>query len=275
MKDFRRLVRQAIQTGATLPAVIESYNVGGITVRLIGNGPRLTNLPAQESNYYIGQIVLVDYSMGDKPMVRPVASQETTDSLEVEEAPTIQPDDITGLWDEDISFLATPDNDSWLEPQHVDMNVPTIVRYYPVLWDYYYWPGEWDTGGHLEWNNYMGTDQIVVQDNGKYLLQAEFNERIKYWYHNPQDWAGYCQVRILKNDSPIAMGRNNTQMSRIDRFSTTTLRLCNLVKGDILKLEVLQTAHQAMRSDDYIDLNWASTGGTQLTGVRLPGTSGN
>lgn len=69
---LRRLVRNIHQKGSQVYAVVEEINLGFATVRIADRGARLTSLPVVGGTVTIGQRVIVDYSAGTPPVVRPI-----------------------------------------------------------------------------------------------------------------------------------------------------------------------------------------------------------
>jgi hypothetical protein len=71
--SLRRTVRQTHRSGKNVYAVVEDIRFGYATVRLgSAIGPRLTSLPVLGGAVAIGETVIVDYSSGTPPAVRPV-----------------------------------------------------------------------------------------------------------------------------------------------------------------------------------------------------------
>lgn len=71
--SIRRAIRQAHKSGAYVYAQVEDIQFGFATVRLgSANGPRLTQLPVLGGAVTIGEQVIVDYSAGTPPVIRPV-----------------------------------------------------------------------------------------------------------------------------------------------------------------------------------------------------------
>ena len=95
--SIRRSVRKAMQTGTTMYARVEESNLGLATVRLGGLGARMTNLSTVGGQVQAGDTVIVDWSAGVDPIVRPLfveAEAEVELGLSVPE---------TLIDDEDIS----------------------------------------------------------------------------------------------------------------------------------------------------------------------------
>lgn len=83
--NLRYLVRQAIKAGTAEYANVESIALGTATVRLVGNGTRLTNLP-YFGDIAVGDKVVVNRTT-DAPYVYAFVGTEELDTGE-EEAPT-------------------------------------------------------------------------------------------------------------------------------------------------------------------------------------------
>lgn len=83
---LRRSIRKAIQRGGTVHATVEAYHLGYATVRLADKGARLTNLSTQGAVVKAGDKVIVDYSAGVRPVVRPLFIPEyEPEELEIDQ----------------------------------------------------------------------------------------------------------------------------------------------------------------------------------------------
>jgi len=80
---LRRPIRQTHKSGAYIKAVVEDVTLGYATVRLANNGARLTRLPILGGAVSVGENVIVDYSAGIPPLVRPITTP-WVDELELE-----------------------------------------------------------------------------------------------------------------------------------------------------------------------------------------------
>ena len=101
--SLRRAVRQAHKSGAYVHAQVEDIQFGFATVRLgSANGPRLTQLPVLGGVVAIGETVVVDYSAGTPPVVRPVTvGAPSQEGLGADQ--TVRPE---GTIDTDVSIHA-------------------------------------------------------------------------------------------------------------------------------------------------------------------------
>jgi hypothetical protein len=69
--SLQRNVRKSIEGGSTSYATVEEINNGLVTVKLLGSNSRITNLEYIGSTVpIVGSKVVIDYSAGDKPIVR-------------------------------------------------------------------------------------------------------------------------------------------------------------------------------------------------------------
>lgn len=185
---FRRTVRKAIQSGSTVHATVESYALGYATVRLATNGARLTNLSTQGAIVTAGDKVIVDYSAGVKPVVRPLF------------IPTYEPDTLevdTGneviYMDEDWSCAVTAThsygygldpsgNESW--PYFAYQQFIPMATPYKIQWaDNSMWFGSYKEGDTVEYfdtaegasgmyneNNNYGQNYLEIQRTGRYYI---------------------------------------------------------------------------------------------------------
>jgi hypothetical protein len=71
---LRRPIRQTQKSGVYVKAVVEDISLGYATVRLARNGARMTRLPVLGGAVSVGETVVVDYSAGVPPMVRPITT---------------------------------------------------------------------------------------------------------------------------------------------------------------------------------------------------------
>lgn len=71
---LRRPIRQSQKSGVYVYADVEDINLGYATVRLANNGTRMTNLPVLGGAVTIGERVIIDYSSGVPPLVRPITT---------------------------------------------------------------------------------------------------------------------------------------------------------------------------------------------------------
>ncbi len=102
--SLRRTVRQVQKDGAVIYAQVEDIQFGFATVRLgSANGPRITQLPVLGGVVAVGERVIVDYSAGVPPVVRPITVGAPTPAV-LPHAEEVRPEGIT--IDEDVSIHA-------------------------------------------------------------------------------------------------------------------------------------------------------------------------
>jgi hypothetical protein len=196
---LRRDVRKAIQRGSSVYATVEEYKLGWATVRLATNGARLTNLSTQGAIVDSGDQVIVDYSAGVRPVVRPLFIPEyEEDELEPDEGKEVVP--VNDDWacmvtvEYDNGYGLDPDGndprpyDCW--HQFVPMATWTKVRFADNWWYAAWGPGGiygdtvelWDTGegaaGMYNETNNFGQDHIVITRTGRYWIHSrvEFDD---------------------------------------------------------------------------------------------------
>jgi hypothetical protein len=71
---LRRPIRQTQKSGVYIYAVVEGISLGYATVRFANGGARMTNLPVLGGAVMVGEKVVVDYSGGVPPLVRPITT---------------------------------------------------------------------------------------------------------------------------------------------------------------------------------------------------------
>lgn len=71
-----RTVRNTARFGSLVYAVVEGVSLGLATVRLVGRGNRLTNLPVVGSPVVVGQNAVVEMATEGHPFVRPITVAE-------------------------------------------------------------------------------------------------------------------------------------------------------------------------------------------------------
>jgi len=231
--SLRRTVRQAIKAGTTMYATVESYHLGLATVRLHENGARLTNLSTIGGEVEIGQTVIVDYSAGVNPIVRPEFVTEETDTLEPVLQEVFEPREIP-VEDEDYGCCAWQEGagiaDFWLYDAQ-----PFIVPFgYNMDYEGYH-AGSWDTGGWIDWTANPGRDYLLVPRDGKYIINISWSD---FWTNvDPGNISGYCKVRVLVNGSPILefYGRDGEGLWYQQGLSA--LMIDELSQGDHVQLE--------------------------------------
>ena len=80
-----RPIRQTQKSGAYANAVVEEISLGYATVRLAKNGARLTRLPVLGGAVSEGENVIVDWSAGVPPLVRPITTPYPEDEIDLSE----------------------------------------------------------------------------------------------------------------------------------------------------------------------------------------------
>lgn len=72
---LRDNIREAYRAGKLVYATVEAINFGQATVVIINSGARLTNLTVMSGSVSVDDVVLIDYSAGTPPIVRPLKDE--------------------------------------------------------------------------------------------------------------------------------------------------------------------------------------------------------
>jgi hypothetical protein len=245
--SIRRTIRKALQTGTTMYAKVEETNLGLATVLLGGTGARMTNLSTVGGPVVIGDTVIVDWSAGINPIVRPLFIEEDPEEL----PPGVSaPENV--LEEEDISTFQDSLAGGWFNPPYWSLTVGV-----PYIWfgGRYDW---WDSQFYQEYfdsanickNVAIFEDGVMtIPRDGKYLVGMACNE---VTIHNNQDADGsidpveqqcHYRIRIIKNNStPIAVG---TGQWSVDWYGAPGINLTAfepLLAGDRLTFEIYFTS---------------------------------
>jgi hypothetical protein len=242
--SIRRTVRQAIKSGSSMYATVEAYRLGRATVRLQDSGARLTNLSTIGGEVEPGQRVIVDYSAGITPIVRPEFLDAPTPELE-----PIAPDLPEEKEYEDIGCCVWHQG-SYTEELHIHQDEEFIV---PIGWnkpDYDEWGSPWFSGFEINLQGNPGDPYVLIPQAGKYLISISWNE---WWanYFIGMFIKGHARARVLKNGGPIGefYVRNGEgfafhgglAMAMIDQFNV----------GDKVSLELSQDITDDYPIDEY------------------------
>lgn len=209
--SLRRNIRQAQQAGVYSYAILEAYNLGLATVRLAKNGARLSNLPVTGSQLNIGDVVIVDYSSGTPPTVRPVTVIPDDEEISLELAEMVPEKQLQEM-EEPLTYEAY-----WVAGDHgvkayqwggtyttVFRNQWTVVRLSGVDWD-----SESETLQPF-WDPY-NPDYITVPAPGYYMILATvafsgggtptgwYFEGIDPWWGYPSDAPAMMEIAVDSN----------------------------------------------------------------------------
>lgn len=148
---LRRPVRQTQKSGVYLPATVEEVNLGYATVRLSTDGARLTNLPVMGGMVVPGEKVIVDYSGGTPPLVRPVTTPYEDSALDLD---TVSTGEGLEAIQSDVSFKVYATTERLVG-----------TSYAAVQWD----TAEWQTENFFTTGN---PTVITIPFDGYYLITA-------------------------------------------------------------------------------------------------------
>lgn len=257
---LRRAVRKALESGSTMYAKVEEVNLGLATVRLGGIGARMTNLSTVGGEVQKNDTVIVDWSAGINPIVRPLFLEEEEELPLGESAPesTLEYDDFGCLVGSEFVY-------DW--NIGVYENTPNLVRNGMFDWAYYYeWNEVWDAGNMVNTPYPYGDEFITIPRDGKYYFV--YNGAVSmgnntYGWDNYNDVdlnneQTYYRIRILQNMTPIAEA---TGLWGCGYWGETSMRATALEyceAGDQIYLEYFWRSNysKALRfgnwgSDDY------------------------
>lgn len=244
--SVRRPIRKAMQTGTTMYALVEESNLGLATVRLGGLGARMTNLSTVGGQVQAGDTVIVDWSAGVDPIVRP---------LFVEEEPEVElgisvPE--TLIDDEDFStFQDTYHGIQEGHDAYISTGVPYLWRNGRFdHWKSIYYQEYWDSANIVANTSTMGGEYMIVPRDGKYLIGFVCLEVFLHNLPGPNgDYVDnvesqcHYRIRIIKNNStPIAVG---TGLWSVDYYGAPGINITAfepLEAGDQISFEIYFTS---------------------------------
>jgi len=200
--NLKRAVHKAIQAGTTLHATVEAYSLGRATVRISGTGARLSNLSTIGGELEPGDKVIVDYSAGTPPFVRPAWIPE----YEAPPMPTSLALEYTGL------------PKDWGVDAYVYYNYP-----YPCEDPF----GPWGDARHrLDWYGQWihGDEETVVWIADNY---GEIDEGEWFWWNVAEYYDTGPGTSGMQNET--ALWSDHITINRGGMYIlTASIRLCNL-----------------------------------------------
>lgn len=198
MSHVRRPVRRTLTRGSIIHATVEQFQFGLATVRLAGNGARLTNLSTIGGEVAVGDSVLVDYSAGIKPIVRPLFLEEELEDVIVADSPVEKVeavDNYGGCFGWHLN---------WIEPEIWIQHGETYTYHIgpKTNLDFSYSNTWWEDGdfGVTDQGGWWGRTYVTIPVSGKYLIQC--GDENNHWYHMPP-FGGWHRLRVLKNGTVI------------------------------------------------------------------------
>jgi hypothetical protein len=236
--SLRRSVRQTIHGGSTTYATVEEYKLGLATVRLGETGARLSNLSTIGGEVDVGDTVIVDYSAGVIPIVRPLFVVDEVEALP-DESPVENveiPDAIGGCfgWHRD-----------WIDPEvYIWHNEPYAYHIGPQFeQDWGQSPAYWEDGDFevVGKGGWWGRTYITIPFAGKYLIQIGVDER--FFDHIGDETGGWHRVRLWKNGSTLVGEQytSDVQQVSLDCSGNAMTMILELSVGDTLSFDFTWT----------------------------------
>lgn len=218
--NLRRTVRRTIQQGNSVFATVEDVHNGLVTVRLVAGGARLTSLSFLGLEVTVGQRVIVDYSSGSPPVVRPIIGSENITRLPVRAETIAENSDVnldTSCYLDNFFPYMIPLSDG----------VSQIVTWFRPYWD----------TNNFHTNSGYGDQTIYIQKAGKYLIHCQ-------WDDNPANGAenygkGYFEIEFRCNDIPFSLLRYASWANDTEFTATNLFTLHMFRAGDILTVRFL------------------------------------
>ena len=285
--SLKRDVRKTIEGGSTSHAVVEANNNGFITVVVTGSGSRISNLE------YIGSYapqpgneVLLDYSAGDKPIVRMTATQVLTaleqsrymndESSYLGMQPAIVDDVDQGsglqMGGIDIGMGCTIKPNGFSFPNEPHEKGETWIQHWGT--NITGWKSlVYDTGNFYGDMILYGPQYFNVELSGKYLLTLHTNLQIagNSEGENPK---GYLRARVFRDGVygpyPIMAGVA-TAAGYGDYYSIDISKMIYLPAGEQIYVEFVYSGdvHSYYQSLSSNPLKWVDTDNELVFKIQL------
>lgn len=267
MSHIRSPVRRTLTRGSIVHATVEQFQLGLATVRLATNGARLTNLSTIGGEVAVGDGVLVDYSAGIKPIVRPLFFEEDDVDEFVELTPVekVESSEILGGcfgWHRD-----------WIEPEiwlqhgqpytyHIGPETNRNFSHSNAFWE----DGDF---GVTDRGGWWGLTYFTIPRDGKYLLHGGVKE--DHWDHEPP-YGGWYRLRIWLNGSTL-IGEVYSPCFTEQVFGPSSLN-CTMIQefvaGDKISFDYTFTIPEGPY---WLDDTWSYAGESHDIMIQLlPGT---
>lgn len=284
--SFQRDIRKAIESGSISFAVVEANNNGFITVQLIGSTSRITNLEFIGSTApQAGDKVILDYSAGNRPVVRPVEGQTLIGLLNYnymgEDANYYQmenPDDypdptsILEMGGIDVGMGCTVNANGYQFPNEPQDPFDNWVQY----WGYNV-PGGYQSIVYDTMSIYgipvvVGTQQFNIQISGKYLLT--FHSSLHIAGLSGSDPHGtfsvFCNRTLGYGPFPIMTG-TATAAGYNQYYNIDISKLIYLPEGEILEFEMMYTGDVIgyFMKNSTNPLKWLTEGNELIFKIQL------
>ncbi len=262
--SLQRNIRKAIEGGATIYATVEANTNGFVTVKLLGSSSRITNLEYVGSiSPQVGDQVVLDYSAGDKPIVRISENQlyngerymlETIEPLEMQDALTDPNDDgasVPGGDDIGVALTTKPGSMEYPNEPHV---VDTAwIQHWGKNTDN--WKATiYDSGSFDKLDPVTGTQYFTVPVSGIYMVTLTTNADI--------GTQGILRARVMRSygtDPDVPFMKAIASPSGYgDYFNINAEKIMYLPAGDVLSVELMFTGSASTYSlkDTTNPLKW-------------------
>lgn len=265
MSKLRESVRKTIDTGAATWAVVESFQLGLATVRLTNNGARLTNLNVMGGNVNIGDLVIVDYSAGVKPIVRPplYAKEEYLTEIPLEIAEPITADaageSFTPANGIGFRLISYDTDDMWFDSGTPYRPLPR-GQWVTLFWDY------------SQWGATIKGTSVRIPASGFYLVSAFWDEAINcreiIGIKNNQpvqyiawDFSGYYHLQVKCNGDVILQSTSRDFETILGHFTCHGTMFGHFDGGDVLEMQL----RSGVRVDNFYDMGYPIEGLTYAT----------
>jgi len=247
--SIRRTVRKALESGTTMYAKVEEVNLGLATVRLGGTGRRMSNLSTVGGEVQKNDTVIVDWSAGINPIVRPLFLEDEPEELELG---TSAPENTYDS--EDISTFQDTYYGGFWGGNYPPLNqgVPHQLEGGSYDYEYESYYQEYFDSADICRNQAKFEDgYMYIPRDGKYLIgfnwlepfNSQDEEPGSPTYPAPMESSCYYRIRILKNDTTV-LGEGTGQWD-IGWYGETSINLTAfdyLNEGDRLSFEVYFTS---------------------------------
>jgi hypothetical protein len=240
---IRRDVRRTIEGGSTSYGEVEEYHLGLATVRLGKSGARLTNISTLGLTVESGQQVIVDFSAGPKPIIRPIITEETTEELPLSVHTIIE----TPIESVDIGGFFVWENINFNYPKwYIYHGIPHRMRFGAIDPDWDNYGCYWNSGGTFNPQGVWGAEHIDITVSGKYIITTNWNDFITQ--HTV--YSGHQRLRIIRKSATgqefilgEMRGRDCEGYDNQPGIILTILAL--LTAGDKIYMELYYTYPQA------------------------------
>jgi len=204
--SIRRTVRKALESGTTMYAKVEEVNLGLATVRLGGTGRRMTNLSTVGGQVQKDDTVIVDWSAGINPIVRPLF-------LADEEEPLPLADSAGESFVDYEDYGCAVGSHMYYEwGIGIYEGIGNKMRNAMFDWSLFYeWNELWDSANMCATPYPYGDEFITIPRDGKYYFVYNGCMHMGSNYYGWQQYVDidmqneetYYRMRILNGTTPI------------------------------------------------------------------------